>query len=450
MAEYATKEDVTKAQGNRIKSDATIRALPFYEKPYRVYDAEESGLFLYVSPKREKNGELRHGLAWRHEYHFLGVSKSHTLGQYPALTLKAAREAYREARVLIGQGQDPAQLKQQRKAQAKEEQRAVEQAKEDEARTFAVLFNEWYEQKAEALRSGTLTNLKGVFKNHLIPALGDRPIKQIQRSDLLSVLKTVEEKGHFAQARFICLYTKELFRFCLRREYVEKDVSLELEKELKRVKKSEGFVAITEVNAVAEMLQKIDLYVREADMPLFTKSAMKLFCYLPLRSSELLGLTWDEIDIENAKITIPASRMKAKKEHTLFLSVQAVAIFKELEAHKINQYALPSTRNDSHLSKIPLREAFANAGVSLTTHKIHGFRKTFSSLCREAGAPQELVERCLAHKTGSQVENVYNKARYELPLRRLIQWYSDLVDNLIAGNGMIDLDVSRLYAREDQ
>ena len=233
------------------------------------------------------------------------------------------------------------------------------------------------------------------------------------------------------------------------REYIEKDCSYNINKLLPKIdNKSSHFAAITEPDEVASMLKSIDQYIEKElnVVQLQVLLTMKALRYMPLRISNLLSMKWEDIDFENAKIVFSADKMKSKREFTLYLSKQAISIFRELETVKISDYVFASRKCNGSLDPLTVSRHFGCAKVPTSEQSLHGWRSTFSSLCRNAGAPRELSERCLAHITDNEVEQAYNRATYEKPMRKLMQWYADCMDSLAQGNGMLHLNVSELYS----
>ena len=138
-----------------------------------------------------------------------------------------------------------------------------------------------------------------------------------------------------------------------------------------------------------------------------------------VRSSEARGATWAEIDLEARVWTVPAARMKMKRDHDVPLSDQAVALLRQMETEKTGDFVFVGGRGaDAKAAGKPMRNAslwmlMQRAGGEATTH---GFRSTFRDWCGETGVDRELAERCIAHKVGSDAENAY--ARSSLIARR--------------------------------
>jgi integrase len=147
------------------------------------------------------------------------------------------------------------------------------------------------------------------------------------------------------------------------------------------------------------------LRTREATSAL----ALEFLILTAARSGEVLGATWDEVDLKAKVWTIPASRMKAAREHRVPLSPRAVEILEHVAVGSADQYVFPG-----HAKGKPLRGASfdrlmerMDAKTGITTH---GFRSTFRDWVGEVtGFPRELAEAALAHTVGDVTERAYSR-----------------------------------------
>ena len=131
---------------------------------------------------------------------------------------------------------------------------------------------------------------------------------------------------------------------------------------------------------------------------------------------------------------IPAEHMKGeigkRKDFIIPLSKQVYEILLNLFNFSISKYVFPSGRKSGHLSIEGVNKSLHMAGIPKGKMCIHGWRKVWGSLAREYGLPDKLVERGLAHSSGSAVENAYNRAQYKEVMRYVFQWWCDTLDAL--------------------
>jgi integrase len=122
------------------------------------------------------------------------------------------------------------------------------------------------------------------------------------------------------------------------------------------------------------------------------------------RVGEVLGAQWSEIDIALRTWIIPASRMKASREHRIPLSGRALAIVERMAELRSGDFVFPGQRRGRPLSN-PSLARLCRAGVT-----VHGFRSAFRDWCgEETGFPREIAEAALAHSTGGPVEQAYRR-----------------------------------------
>jgi integrase len=127
------------------------------------------------------------------------------------------------------------------------------------------------------------------------------------------------------------------------------------------------------------------------------------------RSGEVLGATWDEIDLDAKTWTVPASRMKAGKAHVVPLSDAAADILRDqLKARAKNAHVFPGDRPTKGLSINALAMALKRLGAGGVT--VHGFRAAFRSWCADQGVAFEVAESALAHAPGNAVVQAYQRS----------------------------------------
>ena len=126
------------------------------------------------------------------------------------------------------------------------------------------------------------------------------------------------------------------------------------------------------------------------------------------RSAEALGARWDEIDVATKIWTIPASRMKAIREHRIPLCARALAILTEMRPLQDHAYIFPGQRRGQPLSVMALQMVLRRMGIENST--VHGFRSCFRDWAgNRTNFPRELAEHALAHVIGDKAEQAYRR-----------------------------------------
>jgi integrase len=156
------------------------------------------------------------------------------------------------------------------------------------------------------------------------------------------------------------------------------------------------------------------------DLPNINARALEFLILTVARSFEVIGALWDEVDIGAKVWTVPASRMKGKKEHRVPLTAAALAVLKQMEAIRQSDYIFPGI-GGGRLGINSLSELLAGM-VDRGIASVHGFRSTFRDWAAERTSfPREVVEMALAHSVGSDVEQAYRRTDLFDKRRRLME-----------------------------
>jgi integrase len=138
------------------------------------------------------------------------------------------------------------------------------------------------------------------------------------------------------------------------------------------------------------------------------------------RSGEVLGARWSEIDLDQKTWTIPASRMKADKDHVVPLTPAALKV---LARQPRGEYVFPAPRTGRPMERHALADVVKAMGRSET---VHGFRSSFSDWAADNTAfPQEVREQALAHAIPNKVEAAYRRGALLEKRRRLMAAWAE-------------------------
>jgi integrase len=390
-------------------SDAKVRNAKPKTKPYKITDGE--GLFLLVAPSGSKY--------WRLKYHFAGKEKLLALGVYPAVSLGVARERRTQARKTLAAGADPGEVK--------KEARRVAVLKTSNA--FEVVAREWHEQRKHEWKEKTAKRKMIRLEKHLLPKLGNRPIADITAPEILAVLRPVENNGKLDTAQRIMQMCGQIFMYAIATGRAERNPVPDLRGALKTpVTKHHAHLKAADL---PEFLRKLEAY----DGATQTKLALRLLLLTYVRTNELRGAEWKEIDFDKAEWRIPAERMKMKELHIVPLSRQAIAVLRELQKHTGNrQFLFPNQHNPvSFMSENTMLYALYRMGYHSRTTG-HGFRSTASTILNEHGFAPDVIERQLAHCERNKVRAAYNHAQYLPERKKMMQWWADYLDGLAHKN----------------
>jgi len=398
-------------------SDTSIRAAKPRAAQYKLFD--EGGLFLIVRPS---GGKL-----WRLKYRHIGKEQQLSLGIFPAVGLKEARKRRDDARKLIAEGVNP----------AFEKKRAAVQASLGAANTFKAVADELIaKREREGLKD--ITTAKAQWLLALLePALGNRPIAEIEPYELLAVLKRIELAGRYETAKRLLAFSGRVFRYAVATTRAKRNPAADLAGALVSPK-VKHHAAIIEPVGVGALLRAIDGF----DGHPTTKWALQLAPHVFVRPGELRRAEWAEIDLEAAVWRIPGTRMKMSREHVVPLSRQVVAILKEAQQLTGNgRLVFPSVRTPLRpMSENTLNAALRRLGYGSDEMTSHGFRSTASTLLNESGKwTPDAIERALAHGDADTVRAAYHRGAHWQERVQMAQWWSDYLDTLRQGGKVVEL-----------
>jgi integrase len=363
---------------------------------------------------------------WRLDYRFAGKRQMISLGVYPHVSLKQARERRDEARRQLEEGLNPSSLRKQ----------ALRAGAEANANSFEAIGREWFAKFSPNWVPGNREAVERRLRRDLFPWIGDRPISEITAPELLSVLRRIESRGANETAHRARQYASQIFRYAVVTGRAERDPSADLRGALAPVN-VKHFPSITEPKAIGELMRAIEGY--QGFFP--TKCALRLAPLLFVRPGELRHAEWAEVDLDKAEWRIPANKMKARKPHIVPLSKQAIAILQELHpATGQGRYLFPCVRTASRaMSNNTLNSALRRIGYTKDQMTPHGFRSMASTNLNEQGWNRDVIERQLAHGEQDGVRAAYNYAEHLPERRKLMQAWADYLDGLAATATVVPL-----------
>ena len=414
----ATVNELSNLQCSKAKPDA---------KPYRLSD--RGGLFLLVAPT---GGKL-----WRWKYRFDGKERLMAFGKYPDVSLAQARLLHAKARALLATGVDPMA----ERKEAKQEKREALVKQEQKATTdpiFEDLARKWLAWWRTDKSPRYAARAERRIESNVISQLGKMHPADIKRMDIVKAVKATDGHAHYIAQKNLQMI-RRIFDWGVNNGFLDENSlnpasSIRAGDILSKVVK--GHFARVSLAEVPEMIQKIDQYTGYPA----TCLAMELLSLTFLRTSELIGGRWKEIDWEQKQWIIPAERMKGRREEKkaqlVPLATQTIAAFKRLHALTgTGEYMFPGIRSNSKtVSTAIILQALKRLGYQgkMTGH---GWRGIASTYLHEKGFDHLYIETQLAHcgGAGDQVAAVYNYALYLEPRRKMMQDWADFLDECRKG-----------------
>ena len=379
-----------------------IKNLKPKEKLYRVADG--GGLCLEVTPAG--------GKAWRWRYKLNGKAQLVSLGKYPAVPLEKARKLRDEVRAQVQAGKHPTREKQIQKL------RNVYEG----GNTFERIARDWLELKQSGFNEKYRAQCLARMEQHVFPKIGALPITEITIPEVVRTIEAIGKRGTIITAKRMKQLISQTFRYAAQRGLCTHNPASDLRDVLPA--SEEKHHACIHPSELPELLRAMD-----ARKPDLGKDAMQLLALTFVRTGELIGAQWDEIDWEREEWHIPKERMKMKRPHVVPLSTQALAILRDLQTR---------TGGRTHIfySAASASKHISNGAVLMALRRMdyqnrmtgHGFRTLASTILNEKGYAPDVIERQLAHEDADKVRSAYNRAEYLLERKKMMQEYADMLD----------------------
>jgi integrase len=399
---------------NELSNLKCAKAIPG-SKPYRITD--RGGLHLLVTPA---GGKL-----WRWRYYFEGKEKLMAFGKYPDISLADARVLHAKARVLLATGINPMAVRKEAKEEKKAERAEEEKTTSD---CFEELVRKWFTWwKADKNRKYA-ANVEARLENDVIAKIGKKRPDEIKRMDIVALSQAVDARGARDIARRNLQIIRQIFDWALNNGFLDENAtnpaaSIEPGQILSKVVQRN--FAHLDIGDVPELLAKM----RNYNGNVLTRLAMELLSLTFIRTGELIGGRWEEIDWKQNLWVIPAERMKMKREHLVPLSSQALAVLKRLQTVSGDTDRLFPDYNGGTgiMSNNTILKALERMGYKgrMTGH---GWRHIASTYLNEQGFNAAHVEMQLSHVSKNEVAAVYNKAKYLTDRAKIMQHWADFLD----------------------
>jgi len=385
-----------------------VKSAKTQQRAYKLYD--EKGMFLLV----HQNGSKY----WRLKYRFAGKEKVLALGVFPDVSLANAREKRDDARKRLSNDIDP--------GQSKRVDKLVRIQQSDDS--FQAVATEWfYTKMCERSKSHQDRTWRALEKD-MFPQIGNRPVAQIHAPELLMVLRKIESRGAIETAHRAKQTAGQIFRYAVATGRAERDPSGDLKGALKNPSKKH-LAAITEPKEVGKLLLSLEAYLGTPTV----KAALLLSPLLFVRPGELRHMEWTEINWEENRWEIPASKMKIKQPHIVPLCAQAIRILQEQQ--KLTgkgHYVFPSARGKSRpLSENGVRTALRTIGYGNDDMTPHGFRAMARTILDEVlNYRVDYIEHQLAHAVKDANGRAYNRTAHLEGRKDMMQGWANYLDNL--------------------
>jgi len=402
-------------------------------KPCNYTDG--GGMYLHVKPT---------GKFWRYNYRIGGKMKTLSIGTYPEIGLKDARQRHQEARDLLARGVDPSAYK-----------RELQATKADNiTNSFEAIAREWFIKHLAHKSLTHITRTTSYMERDVFPFIGKRPIAELKPLELIPVIERIQKRiTHDTHLRVLGTIG-QIFRYAFATGRAGIDPTPSLKGMFKPGEEERNMPAITDPAEVGRLLRVIDNYHGH----FYTVCALKLSALVMLRPGELIEAEWAEINVETQTWEIEVRRMKApthikqannpNRKHIIPLSRQALAIFaelKQLSGDKKYVFQGMPYNHDHPMNRATVNMALRRLGFK-GQMTAHGFRGMASSLLNSMFVDgrkkwdSSLVEQQLSHSEKDAIKAAYDRADcpvYVEVRREMLQAWADYLDGLKATTGQV-------------
>ena len=377
-------------------------------------DKYHDGNGLYISISKPGRGK------WSFRYTINKKPREMGLGSYPDVSLSEARQLLFNNKQLLSKKIDPI-----------DEKNRVEVLRQQQNKKFSDIANLYIEtkKKPEWTNPKSEQQWRNTLNNYVYPILDSKPLNDINRNDIISVLHPIwrdktETARRIQQRLFL------IFAFAKIREWYTHDNPASWKEHLYHILpnpfkinkvKHHAFLRHEEVNRFYNELFEIDL---------FSVYALRLLILTVTRTSEVIKSKFEQFDLDKGIWTLPYYNMKARKEHKVPLSNEAISIIKLMRKKHNHEYVFHNPATGKHISNgamlVFIKKRFPHFKIT-----VHGFRTTFRTWAEEQGKYQHYaIKFSQSHQLPDKVEKAYMRTDL-MPERKIIMndWEKYVLSN---------------------
>jgi len=395
---------------------ATIDNAKPKDKAYALTDG--GGLIIEILPSGSKT--------WRYKYHLNGKREKVTIGAYPAIGIRQARDKHEEFRALVEHGESPAQAK---RTLIVERRQA-----EERATSFRAFAQRWIQETLFYRSEGYRVQITRWLDTYVYPEIGDFDLVDVTPAQILAILEKRLDTPSAADR--IRVVIQQIYNFAIRKLLVTTNPATPLRGAVSVPPKTHHpHLSTPQLGAFWRAIDK------QGGAHATTLLASKLLYLTMARKMELLKARKTEFDLDAAIWDVPAERMKMKRKHRVYLSNQAVELLRLLFHYTAaSELLVPSIfKRDVHMAEVTLNHYFKRLDFGVPEFSPHGLRGTAATILREHGFGRDVVELLLAHAEADKTVAAYSHMELAPERKRAMQFLADHVDRAAAGADVIAL-----------
>lgn len=388
-----------------------IKAAKPAEKEYTLQDG--GGLFLVIKPSGSK--------LWRFNYYRQSNKKRTiiSLGSLDEVSLADARKRRSEYRTLIAAGTDPQEYERQK----------LEAEARRQGNTFENVAALWYEMKKnQNLAHNTIKDIWRSLEKYVFPYIGNTPIDTLTARRFVEILTPIKARGNLETLKRVLQRINEVMDFAANSGLIDINTAANVRKAFPSPTKKH--MPTIRPEQLPQLMHDLSI----ASIERQTRLLIEWQLLTATRPAEASAARWEEINLEAATWTIPAGRMKMRRDHVIPLCAQAMAVLEAMKPISARrEHVFPSLKNpvqsmSSQTANAALRR-MGYAGVLVS----HGLRAIFSTAANEEGFEPDVIEAALAHVDTNEVRRAYNRSNYLEKRKVLMCWWGDFVEAAATG-----------------
>lgn len=372
---------------------------------------------LYVRIRSSQDGG---NVSFRLTYRIEGKQKWLTLGSYPTMSLKEARNARDLQKAKLSSGIDPSVDNAIQKLKIRDAQKK-ELLDLTNKETVNKLFKRWASLEL-VRRKDKGAEIKRMFNKDVLPFIGDMAVESVRKTHVIDVIDRLLERGVNRMAKLILALMRQMFRFAQDRDIIEFDPTSSIRKS-----KIGGADVIRDRFLNEEEIRKLSNQLPQAKLLPTSEIAIWIMLSTCCRIGELCKARWEHVDLDLGVWRIPEMNSKNGKAHTIYLSDFALGMWKELLKHKRSTiWVYPNTDNTDHVCEKSISKQISDrqlvddrkpmSGRSKQAHALilpngkwtpHDLRRTGATLMGSLGVRPDVIELCLNHIEQNKMKKTY-------------------------------------------
>jgi integrase len=381
-----------------------------------IFLGDGAGLYLRVRVSGSK--------IWQYRYKINKLTRWMELGIYPSLDLATARLLAHQAKASIKQGIDPAEKQKAEKlARAQEIERVISRVDVNE------LFQQWFKLDVSKRKDGG-SEVSRAFRKDVLPVIGKIAAEDVTKGHISRINDAILERDSNRMARQTFALMRQMFRFALDRDYVQSDPTAAIRKA--KVGKPElPRDRVLSDSEIQELFAKLPL----SGLTPYAQTAISIALSTGCRIGELTKASWEHVDLETSKWTIPQENSKNGRSFKIKLSDFARNAFLTLRNQTHNKvWCFPNRQGSSHLDSKTISKQIGDRQTSSNVEKLklenrssqtnalnlsggkwtpHDLRRTAATTMTKLGVLPDIADRCLNHLEQNRLRKVYQQYGYE-------------------------------------